>query len=516
MRAIVVAMHLFRVCTVIGLLATACDSDTTLRRVPASGFFEPSEIRFGLRNVGQVHQQATSLRNTSPQPIRVTAVRFSPSTDDFLPRLADGGTLRGTILAPGDRVDLVIRYAPTDEGDDDATMTVEFDDDFFVDVEIFATARMVEPARPAVEPASVTFVDVPLNSEARQMVRIVNAGESDGALSEMQFRAPFSVRSVEGGPVVLPTAALSPGDALTVEVVYRPTELRERSDAVIFEFDSDRRVQLFVSGTATPAGELTCTPDDFDLGPVPRGQIVPQDINCRAAGGPYELTQVRFRDGSSPSFRLAEFPTGVDANGQVEVALEFVSDSLPRNHSAVLEFVASHGAVTPVTMMAETVPPDPTRTMISLEVNWNTADTDFDLHLVRSPGLLFSSVDDCFWRQKNPDWGMAGNALDDPFLDRDDRDGFGPETINLAVAGESEYEVYVQFYNFEGDFEPSTDVTIDLQLNGQPPVRLTNAIDECGRTWRVGTLRVIDDQVDFFSVNALTDDFRNLASSRCQ
>ena len=489
-----------------------CGEEAALRKVSATGFFDPPEVNFGVRNVGLTYELQTSLRNTSGQPIRVQVIRFDPATDAFLPRLADGGTLRGTTLAPGDRVELIVGYAPSVIGNNDAVMTVVFAD-FVIDVDIFATAREVAPARPQIVPSAIAFSDVPLNGQATQLISLTNAGETDGALVDVTADSPFSVRAAGGQPLSLPTPALAPGASLNLEVVFSPRRLGSASGRLVFELDSQEQTEVTVTGDAAPAGLLACTPNAIDYGAVPRGRVVRQPVLCRASGGPYRLAQIRFAPGSSPSFRVASFPTGLDADGRVALDIDFVSDSLPRPHAATLELVAGHGVTTTIAVTAETIAPDPTSTVVAIDLGWNTARTDFDLHLVRSEGALFNPLDDCYWASKNPSWGAPDDGLDDPFLDRDDTNGFGPETINLAEPAESRYDVYVQYFDYDVPTSPVTTVSVGIALNGTAPVTYERQMDDCGLMWHVGRIEMVSGTARFTEAGGMLDRYR--VDARC-
>ncbi|MEM7677874.1 MAG: hypothetical protein AAF449_17900, partial [Myxococcota bacterium] len=327
---------------------------------------------------------------------------------------------------------------------------------------------------------------------------------------------PFSVRTAAGEPLNLPSPILSPGEGLDLMVIYEPTELRPIRNTIIFEFDTDERASLQVSGESTPAGRLECTPSTFDLENVPRGQVIRTPIECEAVGGPYVLADIDFTPDSSPAFRLNSRPAALDANNRLQLEVFFVSDSVPSPHRAVLEIRAEHGAVTQITGRAQMVPPDPASTTISLSLEWNTARTDFDLHLVRQGGALFVEPDDCYWGFKDPNWGLLSERLDDPFLDTDDRDGFGPEVINLSLPAESRYDVYVQYHGFTGPLAPATTAVLSIGLNGQPPLTHQRALNECGVMWHAGWINVVDNEASFVLANTVTDTFRTPATSKCQ
>jgi len=65
-----------------------------------------------------------------------------------------------------------------------------------------------------------------------------------------------------------------------------------------------------------------------------------------------------------------------------------------------------------------------------------------DLHFVRPGGMPFAfDGSDCYFARMAPDWGRAGDTTDNPFLDRDDTNGPGPENINLSSAAPGDYQV---------------------------------------------------------------------------
>jgi len=89
---------------------------------------------------------------------------------------------------------------------------------------------------------------------------------------------------------------------------------------------------------------------------------------------------------------------------------------------------------------------------IRVEVSWNTSSTDVDTHLLRRAGGTgwFNSPMDCYYANRVPSWDAAGTA-DDPRLDIDDVDGFGPENINLdAPITGSTYRVGIHYYRGTG------------------------------------------------------------------
>lgn len=77
-----------------------------------------------------------------------------------------------------------------------------------------------------------------------------------------------------------------------------------------------------------------------------------------------------------------------------------------------------------------------------------SAGSDVDLHFLYPFAVLFFDDSyDCYWLNPQLEWSPAGEE-GNPRLDRDDRDGGGPENLNMRVpeAGSS-YRVGVHYYN---------------------------------------------------------------------
>lgn len=101
---------------------------------------------------------------------------------------------------------------------------------------------------------------------------------------------------------------------------------------------------------------------------------------------------------------------------------------------------------------------------IRIELTWDTDDTDFDSHLIRPGGDYWNIPDDCFYQNAHPDWGLSGVTEDNPSLDQDDTDGYGPENITLEQPyEEGTYHYMVHYYGDHGH-GPAT-VTVRIWIN---------------------------------------------------
>jgi hypothetical protein len=83
---------------------------------------------------------------------------------------------------------------------------------------------------------------------------------------------------------------------------------------------------------------------------------------------------------------------------------------------------------------------------------WDTDGTDMDLHLLSPIAKRWFDEDsnqDCFYStcgDPPPNWGDPNTGSDDPHLDIDDTDGFGPENINIDRPAPGVYRVGVHAF----------------------------------------------------------------------
>jgi uncharacterized protein YfaP (DUF2135 family) len=224
---------------------------------------------------------------------------------------------------------------------------------------------------------------------------------------------------------------------------------------------------------------------------------------------------VRFTSGSSGLFTVPAPPLG-PVTGGLSFDVVFAPAGLASSHTASLELVAAHGVVTRVNLGGSVDPPLPGTTDLRALLEWNTPWTDFDLHLLRDGGLLFTEEDDCYFATKNPDWGALGEPGDDPFLDRDDIDGFGPEEASIFRVGDTPalYHLFVQYHHYSRESAPLTAVKLTLQIREQPPLEIERDMSVCGNLWYVGRFR-FGSAPAFEVVNTENNDYQHEAGERC-
>ncbi|MBN2693572.1 hypothetical protein JXR93_02830 [bacterium] len=126
-----------------------------------------------------------------------------------------------------------------------------------------------------------------------------------------------------------------------------------------------------------------------------------------------------------------------------------------------------------------------THDFLSVSLTWDKGgNSDMDLHLLR-PDVDSTrwnrAPDDCFWGSTNPDWGDTGNTLDNPSLDLDDTNGWGPELIQIERPKDGRYTVGVLYFDDQG--QGSSVATIKILCNGEEFV-FTKTLSKSGK-WSV-------------------------------
>jgi hypothetical protein len=90
---------------------------------------------------------------------------------------------------------------------------------------------------------------------------------------------------------------------------------------------------------------------------------------------------------------------------------------------------------------------------------------DLDLDGVGDP--WFDTTFDCFWFNKEPNWGTFSPDVDDnPSLDRDDIDGWGPENLNINIPEEgATYRIGIHYWDAHSFGE--TIATVKVYIYGE-------------------------------------------------
>ncbi|MGF1469346.1 MAG: hypothetical protein ACFCGT_24775 [Sandaracinaceae bacterium] len=136
---------------------------------------------------------------------------------------------------------------------------------------------------------------------------------------------------------------------------------------------------------------------------------------------------------------------------------------------------------------------------IRVQISWSTELNDIDLHLLEPTAMRwFDLALDCYYLNCEApdvlDWGGPGTD-DNPRLDIDDVDGFGPENINVLRPEPGVYRVGAHYFGQNGG-PSATDVTVRIFCQDSEtiprrtigPVRLARPSQDF---WRVADIEIL-------------------------
>ena len=316
-------------------------------------------------------------------------------------------------------------------------------------------------------PAIVAFGGKLVGMTATTDVKIESCGDVDLVLSDIEMyedaNGQFAVNEAAAGTFPL---TLSPGATATVPVTFMPTApaatgadgspvverglLRFTSNA--FRATHDVTVEGFGTDGRCPVADIQITEGLEVLAQTKLNLSGAGSVSAAGAIAAYEWTVVQ------PSGSLSQFmPSAYVAAPTFEANV--VGDYIFRLN--VIDVAGNRSCAA-----AERVVHVSSDDSIHVELLWRTpgdineSDTggddiyfsmgsDVDLHFLspRAAGTYFDSINDCFWRNQRPEWGAA-TPFDNPRLDLDDRDGGGPENLNVAIPEQGvRYQVGVHVWN---------------------------------------------------------------------
>ncbi len=231
------------------------------------------------------------------------------------------------------------------------------------------------------------------------------------------------------------------------------------------------RIEMLSERKVANPGEpcLQIRPARLDYGAVPRGDVASRNFDLISCGEVPVTVNAIARGmglfGPLPdTFQIANpppFPLLIDSGDTVQIEGTYA----PRraNFEAGFWAVRSTDPNSPeqrVEVSAIATPPPLDEIGLHVRLEWDTDLTDVDLHLLGPNGQLWTCEGDCYFSNPQPNWGDPNDFVDDPFLDVDDVDGFGPENINLETPAPGTYRVVVQYWDDHGGDVPESVVEV--------------------------------------------------------
>ncbi|MBA2663349.1 MAG: choice-of-anchor D domain-containing protein [Bradymonadaceae bacterium] len=423
----------------------------------------PDRLFFGDVEVGQRVQRVATIRNVGRLALKFHEWTISAPFELEFPHFADGYPIE---LAPGASLTAVVSYTGQDNDGVQGTLSIMSNDEQNPRFDIGLFANLSLPCL-VLEPAQrVDFGRTDRDATALRSVVATNCSPNSPTT--------FTVESLEGASEfylmgertpLRREIELNPGESIAIELAFAPrapgdyqAELQiSTSDA----FSPERVIQLHGSGT--PFGCPTAVIEAFH---AQRGRVV-ADPNGTFEVVPLDriqLSAAQSRDSDGEIVRvewvLIERPE--------DTVVHFSQPGDSVNNGLYMELAGRYVVELHVWNARNTRSCQPARMVLEAVANkqfhiqlvWDTPNdqdrfdgsgTDLDLHLLHPRGRWNKGPHDCFWQNMRPDWGVAGDSSDDPSLDIDKVDGWGPENINLdKPENDTVYKVGVHYFSDHG------------------------------------------------------------------
>jgi len=396
------------------------------------------------------------------------------------------------VIAPGHATHIDVAYAATGPEPAEGQLVLVSNDPSAPNGTTIRLFANVEGPCIQVNPSVVDFGGKLVGQSSTINMEIISCGDRSLRVEGV------SMVDDAGGSFSLNTAALGllpldlqPNASIYVPVQYLPAgvstiidgqpqrdvgTIRIRSDAYLSELDVE--VTGFGTDGSCPTPQIT----------VAQGQeVIPQtnlqlsaesSTSSGAAITGWEWSVIQ-PTGSNSSFVPSPFverPT-FEANiiGEYIFRLKVVDahgmESCDRASYTV--FVTSDEAIHVELTWDTPGDPNPHNTGM---IGGRSAGSDMDLHLLHPnalsdplgallyPGGWFHDRWDCYWANPRPQWGTSANQ--NPSLDRDDTDGWGPENMHLSVPqNNTTYKVGVHYWD-DWEYGPSYS-TVRIYIYGQ-------------------------------------------------
>lgn len=366
-----------------------------------------------------------------------------------------------------------------------------------------------------VDPEQHTFTYIPgANNPLTKTVTIYNQGKLSLNVTKIQWS---SGSSPEFQLMALPPLPkkLNPYDQTALTVLFKEKNPHGPATLEIHSDDPLRPVVTVLFRGESKTGEEPCVqiqPSSLNFGQVVRGQskTLPfKVVNCSSTL-PVTISQIKrsqfFGMALTSEFQMNNMPPGqftILGNQVVELSVTY-APGLAGVDNGYFSFIPTDSSLgqPKLDVYGVGLPPPMEDIGLHIELEWDKPNCDVDLHLVRPGGTLFDCKNDCYYANRSPEWGVAGNVADDPFLDYDDVDGYGPENTNLSEPEAGTYKVTMHYYNdsYEGSTGGPTKVTVRIFSYGNllgtyGPKTLTHTDhtwDVANVKWPGATITVLD------------------------
>lgn len=381
-----------------------------------------------------------------------------------------------TEVVSGDTLPIQVDFTPPLEQSYAATLVIESNDSEAPTVEVALSGQGSTRAVMEMEPSTLGFGRVAECTAAVKSLVVKSRGTADLIVQEIGFADGSSGAFSFVGSTKTPSVVKAGGQ---IELLIKYT--------VPQGAPADAHAQVRLRGTDPDRPEvLLALSGQVNRAPVP----VIKDLGNGAPGMTVAL------DGSGSSDPDADLPlayqwtlrqkplgvtTAIASPAQAVTSMQ-LDASVPGSYEVQLDVRDSTG-VSSCKSARATVVAAPAQKLL-VEMFWNNAVTDIDLHVLRVPtAQVGTAPDDCFYANPAPDWGVAGDHSDDPELLRDALTGYGPEVFAYVNPIEATYRVAAVFANDHLSPSPGTEITLRVYEFGVVKAEAKKTLLQAGEVW---------------------------------
>lgn len=429
-----------------------------------------SPVDFGTVPVLARQQVEIPLENVGRPTLNISAVQLNQTDAVF-------ELMSAPESVPGGSTDkLVLVFTPLAERSYQGTLSFETDDETHELVELALLGVGSTRAVAEAVPSTVDFGRVSECGSAVQLLTLRSKGTADLVVEDIKFADGSSSAFRFVGSTRTPVTVKDELQ-LTLRVVVEAGAMGPLSGAVVLRTNDPDQRELLIPLSAT-----------VNQAPVPHiamlnngapGQRVVLDGRASTdADNDVPLTYhwtLRSKPLSSvttiamPDAASTEMTLDAQLTGAYEVQLD-VTDS------------AGAKSCTPARATVVAAPAE----KLLVEMYWDNPQTDLDLHVLRTPtATLWTAPDDCFYQNRAPDWGVTGDAVDNPGLVRDALTGYGPEVFGYVNPVSSTYRVTVAYENELLSTTPASKATVRVYLYGVLKAEVSRTLNQKGDIWEV-------------------------------
>jgi len=362
----------------------------------------------------------------------------------------------------------------------------------------------------SVDPVEHTYSYVaPLAAPLSKQITIANAGDEPLIITGLTFdpsgSADFDMTLVPPLP-----KTLAPGKTTMVFVRFQNIEgglgwldiASNDPNTPVQKVQLDSYLKATTGGTPPVEPCIDIQPGALNFGQVQRGNTKVLSAVLTNCGSiePVTITdikrsQILFLGPLTDEFQIVNEPATpftIQPGASYPLDVSY-TPQLAGPDSGYFEFTTNAAGQTKVQLDVAglgTEPP-PEEIGLTIKLYWDSDDTDVDSHLLAPGGTFFDCVTDNYFGNPSPDWGTQGDWMDDPFLDVDDVDGFGPEHINISEPQPGTYTYMVHYWDdtFGDSFSQAANATVEVYSYNQliatyGPEHLAHT----DRTWDVFTI----------------------------